>query len=531
MSIKGAIGKFFGMHPTSAATTAAATTTAVTVPPKAEIQRQDLNQIVRMLSSRVRSDHYGAASTNRLRDDWPTTSNIPYTDIAQQLPTLIARSRREIDNNGIASGIVRTIVNNVWGEGPIVQAQVKFDNGELQKGVNDELEYAWERFSEEIDATGETDFSLFGKGLLETIISSGTGLLNRVQAPAGSYLNLAYQMLEPDILDTSKDIQKINQDMNKPEKQILHGIGINETYRPTNYYIKGLKNSISADFMRHFYVRHRPNQVVGVPWLHASLPDLFDYRQIKEDTMTKSRIIADIAMWMSSDDSPWAANAPKNSDGEYEWEPGSFIRTKVKPEIIQADGDLNTALKPLLNRVLLDACCGVGTSYMAVSRDMDGVNFAASRTNLNEDRAGYKTLRKWVNFTLCQYLWKQFVYQCVIERKVSISADRFIADPYRYTRASFQFPAWDWVDPRADSAAMVNMKAAGLYNFKDICSKRGVDWRDYIDQAVQELTYIKTASGDSSKVTTEELMAYLKTSTGVKDDAETEDPDAKPAAK
>jgi lambda family phage portal protein len=486
--------------------------------------RQDMTDLSRLIASRLRTrnNHYDAAYTNRLRDDWPTTSSVPYTDIKQSLPTIIARSRREIDNNGIAAGIRRTIVNNVWGEGPIVQAQVKFDNGSLQKTVNDELEAAWERFSEEIDATGETNFSLFGKGILETIISSGTCLLNRVQAPKGSFINLAYQMLEPDILDTSKDDQKVNQDMNRPEKQVLHGIGIDETYRPMQYYIKGLQKGISADFMRHFYIRPRPNQVIGVPWLHASLPDLFDYRQLKEDTLTKSRVLADIALWMSSEGTPLF---PQNSDEEYVWEPGSTVRTKVKPEVIQADGDLNTALKPLLNRVLLDACCGIGTSYMAVSRDMDGVNFAASRTNLNEDRAGYKTLRKWVDFTICRYLWKQFVFQCVLEGKVSISPDKFLADPYRYTRASFQFPSWDWVDPKADSAALVNMKNAGLYTFKDICAKRGIDWRDYIDQAVQELSYLKAATNDSTPVTTEELMEYLKTSSGVKEDASTQEPD------
>ena len=62
------------------------------------VTRED---ILRAVTDVVRS-HYDAASTNRLREDWPFASAVPYTDIMQALPKLIARSRREIDNNGIA---------------------------------------------------------------------------------------------------------------------------------------------------------------------------------------------------------------------------------------------------------------------------------------------------------------------------------------------------------------------------------------------------------------------------------------------
>jgi len=432
--------------------------------------------------------HYSAGYTNRLREDWPYTSAVPYTDIKPDLPYLIARSRREIDNNGIAAGIRRTIVNNVWGEGPIVQAQIKYKNGEVAKRLNDELEYCWERHSEEMDSSGESNFNLWGKENLENIITSGTSLVNRVPARKDQFLQLTYQMLEPDVLDSSKDNQRITQDMNERAKQTLHGIEIDENYRPVRYWIKGMQNAISADNIRRFYIRSRPNQLVGVPWLTASLPEIFDYRQLKEDHMVKSRILADIALWNRSDGNPFGV---QNSDGELEWEPGMIWRSQSKPEIIQAQGDLNATLKPLLTRTLLDACAGTGTSYMAVSRDMEGVNFAASRTNLNEDRTGYKVLRSWLSRTFCQYHWINFVYQCVIEGRVALSPDVFLTDVYRYTRASFQFPAWDWVDPRADAESEISMYQSGLSTLSDSCGKKGRDWRDQIDQRAEELLYMQ----------------------------------------
>ena len=124
------------------------------------VTRED---ILRAVSNVVRS-HYDAASTNRLREDWPFTSAVPYTDIMQSLPKLIARSRREIDNNGIAKGIRNTLSNNIWGEGPVVQSQIRFkETGEQIKRLNDELEYAWERHCDELDASGQSNFNIWGK--------------------------------------------------------------------------------------------------------------------------------------------------------------------------------------------------------------------------------------------------------------------------------------------------------------------------------------------------------------------------------
>lgn len=461
----------------------------------------------------VRSTHYDAAFTNRLRGDWSTSSSIPYSDIKSSLSNLIARSRREISNNGIASGILNTIINNVWGDGPTIQAQVKDKSGNLEKTVNNKLEDAWKRHSDEMDATGQFNFNLFGKLGLETAISSGTFLINRVPSKRDQFLQLTYQMLEPDVLDSGMDLQKIDQEMNKRAKQVLHGIAIDENYFPIAYYIKGLEKPISSKNMRHFYLRKRPAQVVGVPWLSASLDDLFDYRQLKEDTIVKSRILADIALWLEQGSDPFSNSDNVNSGGNLEWEPGSFLRTKSKPEVIQAEGDLNAVLKPLLNRVLLDACSGIGISYMAVSRDMDGVNFAASRTNLNEDRSNYKSIRTWLINTFCQYVWNNFVLQCVIENKVDVSPSTFIKDPYKYTRVSFQFPSWDWVDPRADTDAIVNMRTSGLSNLADICAKRGQDWRDFIDQSAEEFLYIKEIA-ESKEIDPIEFMGTLQGKNG-----------------
>ena len=464
-------------------------TTHISVPGVRSIRMADFDDLRREVMQRYGAmrQHYDAASTSRLREDWSTAFDIPYADIAPDLANLIARSRREVSNNGIAQGIVKTIVANVIGTGLWPKPMVKDEKGELIPEINKILEDGWERFVDQFDVTGHNDLYGCQALSLETEIVSGTVLFNKVAAPKGSYLGISYQMIEPDRLDTNKDLQRVTKDNNDPQKQILHGIGLDEYYRALWYYLKGREKPISAANMFHHYLRKRPEQLIGVPWLHASLPDLWDYRQAKEDNSIKSRIIADIALWMHADDDWLKKN--KKSDDAYVWEPASVLRSKTKPEVIQADDKMGEQLKTMMRISSTDACAGVGVSYMSVSRDMDGVNFAASRTNSTEDRRGYKAaqaseIRCW------QRVYNTYTLQMVLEDRVrQLPLKKYLSDPFRFTRCHWQADGWDWVDPQNDAKASETMMGSGLTNLRSEMGKRGYDWREHLDQRAVEIQY------------------------------------------
>lgn len=450
----------------------------------------------RAVNSFFSRGHYDAGSLNRFRDDWSHTGNVPYADIKADLMRIVARSRGEVSNNGIAQGIVNTIKTNVVGNGMWPKPNVKNEDGTPATDLNRALEDGWDRFVEQFDATGHDNFYQCQGLALETEIISGTVLVNKVNNPAkNKFLRIAYQMIEPDRLDYGLDDHKVTLDENDRQKQILHGIGLDEYYRPTRYYIKGVSRPVSASNMFHHYLRKRPEQVIGVPWLHASLPDLWDYRQLKEDNLIKSRILADIVLWMSNDggDNPFESSLNASDDPDnFAWEPGSTIRSKNKPEIVQADDKIADALKPLLKVVLLDACSGAGISYMSVSRDMDGVNFAASRTNLTEDRRHYRTIQEHQVTGFNQKIYYEFVAQMALENKIAgFTPAVFNEDPYKYTRALWQAEGWDWVDPQNDANASKTMYETGLTNLKMECGKHGLDWREVIDQRAEEEEYAR----------------------------------------
>lgn len=451
--------------------------------------------------------HYDAGSVNRFRDDWRANAGAPYADIRNDLVRMIARSRSEVDNNGIAQGIVNTLLTNVIATGLWPKPVVKDDKRNLIDSINKPLEEGFERFADQFDASGYGTFYENLSTVLRTEISSGTTLVNRVNNPRSNrFLHIAYQHFEPDRLDTNTDSygyigttgagSVLSGAKGKGQKIILHGIEIDEYFRPVNYYIAGRENPVSAQNMFHHYKRKRYEQIIGVPWLHASLPDLWDYRQLKEDNLIKSRILADIALW-SSTDGEGAFDKDLDNSETWTWEPGSWLKSKNEPKVLQADDKVAETLKPLLKLVLLDACAGAGISYMAVSRDMDGVNFAASRTNLTEDRRYYRVLQGHLVSGYCSRIWEQYVEQMVLEGKVpGLSVSDYLADPWKYTRCNWRAEGWDWVDPRNDATASKTMYEAGLTTLEDEYAKRGRDWRDAIDQRAEEQEYAKSKGVD-----------------------------------
>ena len=61
--------------------------------------------------------HRGASLSARELSSWLPSLGSADTDLLGELPTLVARSRDLVRNNGVASGAIQTLVDNVVGTG------------------------------------------------------------------------------------------------------------------------------------------------------------------------------------------------------------------------------------------------------------------------------------------------------------------------------------------------------------------------------------------------------------------------------
>jgi len=129
----------------------------------------------------------------------------------------------------------------------------------------------------------------------------------------------------------------------------------------------------------------------------------------------------------------------------------------------------------------------LGISFMSVTRDMRGVNFAASRSNIIEDRRFYRSLQKWFAKSFCQPEWNDFVWWMAFTDKIpGVDARRFLNDQHKYTQAWWMAEGWEWVDPSKDAQAAISMRDAGLATDKAIVGQKGETLIDHYQQLANE---------------------------------------------
>jgi len=432
--------------------------------------------------------YYDAAKTDRTRADWGTTLSTPYSNLSSDLTKMISRSRHAYDNDPYMHGAINSIVNNIVCTGIRPKASVTTNNGKPNEIVNKALNEGWKRYNDEYDRRGEMTFYEIQRLALRTIGISGGVLTNTVKADNTNdkLIPIAKQIIEPDRLDKSRDLSTEDIGENTPTKQTLHGINVDLYGKALSYWFQGVEKPIAANRIIHSFIHERPEQYIGVPWASAALEAVWDVHQLNEDTLVKSRALAMYVWWMENSSDPWSQTGDKDSDDNVKVESLSFLKTPNKPEIIKGDDTITESVKPLSQMILQSVFASLGTSYMTVTKDMEGVNFAASRAVIIEERRMYKAIQKWFIKSFCQKEWEDYVWWMVFTDQVpGVTIDRFLRNRHKYLESWWKAEGWAWVDPSKDSKAEIELRNQGLRTDRQILAERGLDLEDHY-QGVQE---------------------------------------------
>ena len=458
---------------------------------KDNVSREKLSEIKNYMkrSMSAKMLHYESGGQGRWDNDWTSSSATPYSDIKSSLNKTIGRSRRLVDNCGFAQGAVNTIVDNIVADGIRPIPLVKSANGEPNDQINKDLGDAWSIFNDQWDRSGHSTFYENQRQALSTIITCGSIITNQVRSRPGSYLPVAYQMREPDRLDSFKDQTSKSTQENKLQRQIVHGIEINEFDEPINYWFKGVDTPISSEFITHCFKRKRPEQYTGMPWFAPVLKRLWDVQNLVEDKAIQSRIQTMIALWFEGDSGLPGIGAQDSTDDAFQWYPGAVGRGAIgsKPSIIQADDTIKDSFMPLVKFLLREIAVAVGLSYYSLARDIEDMNFAGSRAVIMDERRGYAGPIKWFSKEYNQPHYNEFVKWCAITGKVKgLTIDRFMRNQHKYTQCFWVHKAWDWVDPLKDVKALTALKEAGWYTDQMYLASKGIGIEDFYSQLKKE---------------------------------------------
>lgn len=433
--------------------------------------------------------YYDAASTSRTRNDWASTNGTPFDNISTDLKRMIARSRESSDNNGLSENIDNVFQSNIVHNGIRPQPTVESAPGTLAEDVNTKLAEGWKRANDQWDRTRKSTYYECQSLMLKTLINSGSVCVNSVPSHRNAFLPVSYQIIEPDRLDFSKDWFAKTSFQNEPKKQTQYGIDLDEYGSSLRYWVEGIETSISAENFSCRFRRRRPEQYIGVPWKAPVLTALWDLGSLMEDQFVSSRIRAMIALWVNKNDAPGLSKGITNS--KLQWEPGRIMYSGTKPEVISGGDPIGDTFDPLTRLCQRSIAIGTGLSYQILTKDLQGMNFAASRANILEDRRIFQMIQKWFSKEVCQVDYENFVKWMFLSGKMApLSYADYLADPWTFNQCHWQMPGWDWVDPTKDAKATIDLYANKMTTLSDHYSSRGKDWRSELRQIATEQEFM-----------------------------------------
>jgi len=440
---------------------------------------------------------YGGAEVGRLTSDWVASSTSADSEIYSSLVRLRNRSRQLVRDNDYARGALRTITNNVVGQGIPFQSQVKMRRGDrLDESVNSAIEEAWQEWGckEYCDVAGKLGWSEIQRLVMRSVVESGEILIRKVkQSFGGSTVPFALELIEADQLaEYHHGAWNGN--------QIRMGVEVDQWSRPVAYWLSSqhpgdyqFGTNASAKLQRvpaeeiiHLFLSDRPGQSRGISWFHSSLKRMRDLGGYEEAEIVAARATASIMGFIETPDGELLGEEVSNGERLRSLSPGTI-------ELLAPGEKFNgfsptrpaTGFDSFVRMMLRGMAAGVGISYENLSADYSQSNYSSSRLALLNDRDTYRALQSWVMLNLHQPVYEAWLDMAVLSGRLNLPI--YELNPRRYQTVRWQPRGWSWVDPQKEINATISAVGAGLTTLTDEIAKQGGDIEDLLKTRKREL--------------------------------------------
>jgi lambda family phage portal protein len=462
---------------------------------------RDLRQLTEYVTGKVRSERirnangdYSSAGTGRLRSDWGTTTDTPYTELKGNQLKIVARSRNLYKNDSLYSAAINAIVDNVVGCGLWPKPKIKDINGKLMPALNKKVEDIMGRYlARQWDARKKWPFIGEGQRVaLRTIIKAGDVFLNAVNSADNTVLPISWQMFEIDRLDDVRDNFTRNNSYGADVAQTMHGINIDANGKEVSYWIKGVSKPIPAAYMIHSYAADRPEQYIGLPAAVSALNDIYDKHELVEDYVLKSRSIAKIMWFLSNENADAPGTSDVDSDDVLEIDSMSQLRGEKAPESMKMPDNVSDTVKALAKMLSQGVTSALGTSYTTATRDLEGVSFSGAK---------FTDIQEWRHFRVIGDFFAYDFLNPFYERNLSLmvaaglipelNSEMFRNNPDLYMGVEWVGNGKMDVDPLRDMGADVMGLKAGVLTYSGVLARRGIDFDEHIEALADEARRMK----------------------------------------
>lgn len=442
------------------------------------------------LPTRTNHKSFIAASQDRFTASWMAGAKAINEELRGDLDRLRARSRDLANNNDYARKFLRMVARNVVGPaGFTFQARVAEPSGAPDRLANNALEVAFFKWSKRGSAEigGRMSFADLCRTVATTVARDGEALVLKVRGQvAGNPEGLAYQLI-----DTHRIATQMNRAAVSGENAIVMGVEVDAYQRTVAVWVKpdatsGSAKRIPADDLIHVFLPERPEQLRGIPWMHAAMLALHDLGEFNRSALLAARRGADTLGFIVSPDGTSAAMADDDAGGEaiklsapgtYDVLPEGYdIRT---PEFAYPNTVYDSFVKTILRRV----SSGLDVAYNGLGNDLEGVNYSSIRAGVLEERDQWQTLQAWFIDAFLEPVFDEWFARAMTAGVITMANGSAlpVAKADKFRAHEWQGRRWSWVDPMKDIEAARLAIKSGIASPQMIAAQNGVDVEDVLD--------------------------------------------------
>ncbi len=461
--------------------------------------------------------HEGASLTAREFASWQPLQGSANGDLLDDLPVLRLRNRDLAINNGIASGAIQTITDNVVGVGLRLSSKPDYRALGRDKDWADEwsnqIEALWRGWADsyDCDAGRSLNFAGLTQLVFRSSLLNGEALALPVWLKQKTGFATAIQLIEADRLETPSQRQESN--------RLCGGIELDQYGAPTAYWIRKthpgdifrsmqfsrqewLRLPAFTDWGRkrviHVHDKERTGQSRGKPLFSAIMKQFRMLDQYQSSELQAAVINAMIAAFIETpldqgsimemfgaDANRWMNDRNSHIQNTVRLKGGSIMPLypgdKLSSFAPSRPGDVYAPFVESLSRHVAAA---LNLPYELLLKDFSKTNYSSARAALLEAWRYFNGRRAWLAAN-----WAQPVYELWLEEAIDkglIEAPDFYEQRHAYARARWIGPGRGWIDPvKEANAAKIRMEV-GISTLENECAEQGLDWEEVLEQRARE---------------------------------------------
>jgi lambda family phage portal protein len=440
-----------------------------------------------------------AGSVRRRLGYWRPASVHINTLMRNAGPTVIARARWLVRNNGYAKAALRSWSAATVGPG------IKPSSLVQDTTLRDAIQVAWAIWTDEADAEDVTDFyGLTRRVAREAFLAGECFVRFRPRYPTdGLSVPLQLQIIPSEQL-TMWRMETVPGGEFNAGGQIRMGIEFDRNLRdkrlaywfyranPTDMTVSFMDALATQQLVRvpaeeviHVFDPVEAGQLRGLTGYAAAIVKLFQMDVYDDSEIERQKQQAryatfietsqELSMAMMDEGSPLE---PRPDDDPAVWGPGATVHLYPGEQVkFSEPGGAGNGYEPFQFRTLLQICSALGIPYAELSADLSKATYASSRAGLLAYRSEVEAFQHAVlAYQFLRRVWVRWMDAAVLAGAIpGLSAAEYNAQPALYRAMQAITPRTPWVDPLKDRQAMKLAVDSQVMAPQDAIEAEGLD--------------------------------------------------------